>query len=288
MPAESDFNWTISINGAYNRDILTKLPDNYRGQFINWDYSSGSLLHTVNRVGTSALSNYLLQNVGVYATDADVPVDPLTGLRYRTQDGTFFQAGDPIFVDRNGDYILDQRDYARSGSTQPSWTGGMQHNFNYKNFQLSIYSSYTAKRTILNYALAQRLDLYRDPFGDRAIVPIEDLNFWMQPGDQAMYPYPYDFSRNRSVGPFRYDQTLWEEDGSYFKINNIIIAYVFDRDFLRRFKLDRFRIYASMDNVYTFSKYSGPNPENVTNLGRDASEGYPVPRAYTLGFNISF
>jgi hypothetical protein len=103
-----------------------------------------------------------------------------------------------------------------------------------------------------------------------------------------MYPYPYDFSRNRSVGPFRYDQTLWEEDGSYFKINNIIIAYVFDRDFLRRFKLDRFRIYASMDNVYTFSKYSGPNPENVTNLGRDASEGYPVPRAYTLGFNISF
>ena len=299
LPAASAFNWTFSLNGAYNRDVLLQLPATFRGQFIKWDTNS-DLLHSVNRVGTSALSNYLLQNVGVYATDADVPVDPTTGLRYRTSDGTFFQAGDPIFVDRNGDYILDQRDYARSGNTQPLWTGGMQNNFNYKNFQFSVYASYTAKRTILNYALAQRLDLFRNPFGQiiengvitgnggQSVVPVDDLDIWLQDGDIAKYPYPYDFSRNSSVRPFRYDQTLWEENGSYFKINNIIVAYVFDRDFLRRFKLDRFRIYASMDNVYTFSKYSGPNPENVTSLGRDASNGYPVPRSYTLGFNISF
>ncbi len=288
LSTSSDFNWTFSLNGAYNRDVLLQLPSTFRGQFIKWDYSSGDLLHMVNRVGTSALSNYLLQNVGVYATDADVPVDPVTGLRYRTADGTFFQAGDPIFVDRNGDYILDERDYTRAGNTQPMWTGGVQNNLNYKNFQFSIYASYTADRTILNYALAQRLGLYGNPFGDKTVVPLEDLNVWQQDGDIAKYPNPYDFSRNASVRPFRYDQTLWEENGSYFKINNIIVAYVFDRDFLRRFKLDRFRIYASMDNVYTFSKYSGPNPENVTSLGRDASNGYPVPRSYTLGFNISF
>ncbi|WP_232046873.1 hypothetical protein [Sphingobacterium daejeonense] len=122
----------------------------------------------------------------------------------------------------------------------------------------------------------------------KTVVPIDGLNYWKQEGDNAQYPNPFDFSRSLSVQPFRYDQTLWEESGSYFKINNIIIAYVFDREFLRRFKLDRFRIYASMDNVYTFSKYSGPNPENVSSLGRDLSSGYPVPRAYTLGFNISF
>ena len=287
LPSTSPLNWTLSVNGAYNKDVLLQLPSHYRGQFIRWD-GSDDLLHMVNRVGTSSLSNYLLQNVGVYATDADVPVDPVTGLRYRTADGTYFQAGDPIYIDRNGDYILDNRDYARSGNTQPLITGGMQNSFQYKNFQFSIYASYTAKRTILNYALAQRLDLLRDPFGGKAVVPISGLDVWLQEGDVAKYPYPYDYSRNNSVKPFRYDQTLWEEDGSYFKINNIIVAYVFDRDFLRRFKLDRFRIYGSMDNVVTFSKYSGPNPENVTNLGRDQSNGYPVPRSYTLGFNISF
>ncbi len=297
LSVNSPFNWTLSINGAYNQDILLQLPSNFRGQFIKWDDQSDKL-HMVNRVGTSALSNYLLQNIGVYATDADVPVDPATGLRYRTSDGTFFQAGDPIYVDRNGDYILDNRDYTRAGNTQPLWTGGVQNTLNYKNFQLSVYASYTAKRTILNYALAQRLSLYNNPYGGNlvggqsngatAIVPIENLDIWMKDGDIAKYPYPYDFSRNGSVQPFRYDQTLWEENGSYFKINNIIFAYVFDRDMLRRFKLDRFRIYASMDNVYTFSSYSGPNPENVTSLGRDASNGYPVPRTYTLGFNLSF
>lgn len=297
LSVNSPFNWTLSINGAYNQDVLLQLPDNFRGQFIKWD-GQADRLHMVNRVGTSALSNYLLENIGVYATDADVPVDPATGLRYRTSDGTFFQAGDPIYVDRNGDYILDNRDYARAGNTQPLWTGGVQNTLNYKNFQLSIYASYTAKRTILNYALAQRLNLYRDPFGGglvggksdgaTAIVPIENLDIWLKDGDIAKYPYPYDFSRNGSVQPFRYDQTLWEENGSYFKIHNIIFAYVFDRDMLRRFKLDRFRIYASMDNVYSFSSYSGPNPENVTSLGRDASNGYPVPRTYTLGFNLSF
>ncbi|WP_185217548.1 SusC/RagA family TonB-linked outer membrane protein [Sphingobacterium mizutaii] len=297
LSVNSPFNWTLSFNGAYNQDILLQLPSTFRGQAIKWDTQSDKL-HMVNRVGTSALSNYLLENIGVYATDADVPVDPATGLRYRTADGTFFQAGDPIYVDRNGDYILDNRDYARAGNTQPLWTGGMQNTLNYKNFQLSVYASYTAKRTILNYALAQRLSLYNNPYGGNlvggqsnganSIVPIENLDIWLKDGDIAKYPYPYDFSRNASVQPFRYDQTLWEENGSYFKINNIIFAYVFDRDLLRRFKLDRFRIYASMDNVYTFSSYSGPNPENVTSLGRDASNGYPVPRTYTLGFNLSF
>ncbi|MGG5903222.1 SusC/RagA family TonB-linked outer membrane protein [Sphingobacterium daejeonense] len=287
LSSASDFSWTFSINGAYNRDVLLQLPSSFRGQFIKWG-DTWEQLHMVNRVGTPALSNYLMQNLGVYATDDDVPVDPLTGLRYRTADGTFFKAGDPIYLDRNGDYILDQRDYIRSGSTQPLWTGGVQNTLNYKNFQFSIYTSYTASRTILNYALAQRLGLYTNPFGLQTVVPIDGLNYWKQEGDNAQYPNPFDFSRSLSVQPFRYDQTLWEESGSYFKINNIIIAYVFDREFLRRFKLDRFRIYASMDNVYTFSKYSGPNPENVSSLGRDLSSGYPVPRAYTLGFNISF
>ena len=279
--------WTMTFIGAYNKDVLLKLPSVYSGQFINWDNNSDKL-HMVNRVGTSSLSNYLLQNIGVYATDADVPVDPVTGLRYRTADGTFFQAGDPIFVDRNGDYILNEDDYTRTGNTQPLWTGGLQTSVQYKNFQLSIAASYTFKRTIMNYALAQRLRMYGDPFGNSSVVPLSDLDIWLQEGDVARYPFPYDFSRYGSVQPFRYDQTLWEEDGSYFKINSLILAYVFDRDFLRRFNLQRLRVYASTENVYTFSSYSGPNPENVTNLGRDQSNGYPVPRTYTLGFNISF
>src|SRR5690606_30713388 len=104
----------------------------------------------------------------------------------------------PIYIDRNGDYILDNRDYSRSGNTQPLVTGGLQNTFQYKNLQFSIYASYTAKRTILNYALAQRLDLLKDPFGGKTVVPIGGLDVWLKEGDVAKYPYPYDYSRNNS------------------------------------------------------------------------------------------
>ena len=90
------------------------------------------------------------------------------------------------------------------------------------------------------------------------------------------------------VEPFRYDQSLWAEDGSYFKINSIVASYQFDPRVAQSFGLNRLRVYFSMDNVYSFSTYSGPNAENVTPLGRDISNGYPVPRTFTFGCNIDF
>ncbi len=287
MPNSSPFNWILSVNGAYNKDLLLKLPASYGGQYIKWD-NSADRMHTVNRVGTSTFSNYMLINKGVYSRDEDVPVDPVTGLRYRTADGMYFQAGDPIWEDLNGDYILDNRDYARIGSAQPNWTGGLQNTFEYKNFQLSFYASYTAGRTIINTALASRMRLMGYPFGNQAVVPLDAIDMWRKEGDVAKYPYAYDYSRLNSINPLRDDQSLWLENGAYFKINNIILAYTFNREFLSRFGLQRMRVFGSLDNVVTFSKYSGPNPENVSSLGRDMTDGYPVPRTYNVGLNLSF
>lgn len=97
LSPSSPITWVMTLIGAYNKDVLLKLPSVYRGQFINWDDNTDQL-HMVNRVGTSSLSNYLLQNVGVYATDDEVPVDPVTGLRYRTADGTFFKPETPYLL----------------------------------------------------------------------------------------------------------------------------------------------------------------------------------------------
>ena len=280
--------WTLSINlnGAYNNDILTKLPAEYNGQMILFD-GSQYRQHVVYRVGANALSNYLRINQGVYSRDTDVPVDPMTGLLYRTGN-TFFEGGDPIFKDMNGDYILDGRDYMIAGNSQPLIVGGLGVNLKYKQFGLDIYGSFTATRTILNNALADRLGLMRDPFGDRAVVPLSDLDMWQRPGDVAKYPYAYDYQRFGSIDPFRADQTLWEEDGSYLKLNTITFSYLFSKQFVRRIGLNNVRVYVSGENLRTFSNYTGPNPENVTNMGRDASGGYPVPRKYNLGLNVEF
>ena len=281
----SKFNWTISANGAINKDVLTKLPTEYTGQFIRWDGDQNYAQHTVFRVGRNTLSNYLYINQGVYSSNAKVPVDPVTGLPYRT-DNRFFQGGDPILKDVNGDYILDGNDYEISGNAQPILTGGVSTNITYKNFGINIYASYTAKRTILNNALADRLAIMRDPFALTSVVPLNSLDIWTKAGDQTRYPNPYDYARYNNIRPFRKDQTLWAESGSYFKINNLTVHYMFDKNLTKRVGLYNVRLYVSTNNLITFSKYTGPNPENVNSMGRDNSNGYPVPRTYNVGINV--
>ncbi len=277
--------WSFSINGAVNRDVLLKLPEEYNGQYIRFDGDQRYLQHIVYRVGRNTLSNYLRINQGVYANDTDVPVDPVTGKRYQTN-GIPFQAGDPNLKDVNGDFILDYRDYEISGNSQPLITGGLSTNLSYKNFGINIYASYTAKRTIINNALADRMSIMRDPFAQRAVVPLNNLNIWLKPGDQAIYPYPYDYARFDRIQPLRSDQTLWAEEGSYLKINSVTLSYLFDKKLVNRVGLNSLRVYLSSNNLTTFSNYSGPNPENVTSLGRDVSSGYPVPRTFNFGINM--
>lgn len=284
LSPSSPLTWNISVNGAINKDVLISLPPEFNGQTIYRD-NSWAQQHTLFRVGSNTLSNYLRTNQGVFATDEDVPVDPATGLRYRTN-GRHFEGGDPNMKDVNGDYILDGRDYEMSGNSQPQITGGIATSLTYKGFGLNIYASFTVKRTILNNALADRFRLMGDPFGNKAVVPLEGLDMWTQPGDIARYPYAYDYSRYAQIDPFRLDQTLWAEEGSYLKINQVTLSYMFSKKLVHRVGLSNLRIYFSTDNLVTFSPYSGPNPENVTNMGRDASGGYPVPRTYTLGLNL--
>jgi len=279
-----DLDISVSVNGALNRDVLLKLPAEYNGQYIRFD-GSGYLQHNVFRVGRNTLSNYLRINQGVYSTDADVPVDPVTGKRYQSN-GQFFLGGDPNIKDVNGDYILDSRDYEITGNSQPLVTGGLSTNIRYKNWGLNVYATYTADRTILNNALADRIAIMRNPFSQTSVVPLNDLDIWKAPGDVAKYPYPYDYARFDQIQPLRADQTLWQESGSYLKVSNVTLSYMFDKKWIRRFGLNQLRIYASTNNLVTFSKYSGPNPENVTTLGRDISNGYPVPRTYNLGLNL--
>src|SRR5690606_26778186 len=178
------------------------------------------------------------------------------------------------------------RDYEMSGNSQPRVTGGIATMLNYKGFGLNVYASFTLKRTILNNALADRFRLMGDPFGNKAVVPLDGLDMWRQPGDIAKYPYAYDYSRYDQIDPFRQDQTLWAEEGSYLMFNQVTLSYKFTKKVVHWIGRSNLRIYFSTHNQVTFSPYSGPNPENVTSMGRDASGGYPVPRTYTLGLNL--
>ena len=303
LSPESKFKWTLSANGAYNKDVTTRLPDGMRQWVIDGGDTKQAIL---NRLGRNAFSNLLLHYRGVYATDEDVPINPLTGLRMRAggSNGRFFQAGDPIWTDLNGDYVIDENDYVVIGNSQPLLTGGISSHLQYKSWTLNINTSFTLIRDVLNNANADLLRAYSNPAnanrpnkpkyddnqGDiKALVPITAFDFWTYYGDKnAAYPNPFDYLRYSEIQPFRYDQTLWMEDGSYVKINQITLSYNINRSFSQKYGISSLRVYGTMGNVYNFNRYSGPDPEIVSSAGRDSSGGYPNKRNFTFGLNVQF
>ena len=285
----SPFKLNIFGSLAINKEVLAALPDGLR---LLIDEDTETQQDIYRRLGINSLSNYLYHNRGVYATNADVPVDPATGLPYRTG-GTgvnnYFRAGDPIFTDLNGDYLLDQFDRVVAGNSQPQITGGLGALLTYKNFSLEINTSFTLVRDILNNALAAQFRNFNNPYRLSNMVPLSEYNYWRGAGQSgASYANPFDYTRATIVDPYRYAQTLFQEDGTYFKFNNIKFYYNFNQSFSRRFGMNRVSTYITVQNLGFLTNYSGPNPEAVTALGRDSSGGYPISRQFALGLNIEF
>lgn len=298
----TDWTFNLGANLSLDRNITAALEDGNR-QWLQADDSRFNLpvYYSLGlRTGTFVLYNY----EGVYQSDEDVPVNPLTGLRYRAggalADGRYFRAGDPIFTDINGDYILDENDLVYVGSSMPLMTGGLNFFLKYKGYSLRTQFSYTFDRDILNVALADRFRNYADPTGMNpglihadmrgagAYVPLDEFNIWRQYGDIADYPNTSDFTRIALYDPYRYNSTMYMEDGSYFKINQITLGYDIPRTWSQRFGITSSRIALTGNNLYHFSRYSGPDPELVTALGRDNSNGYPNARNYSFVLSIQF
>jgi TonB-linked SusC/RagA family outer membrane protein len=290
LSEKSKLKMTISLNGAVNKDVMAHLPDGVRQLALSGGNTSQPVLY---HLGGNSLSNLLYNNTGVYATTGAVPVDPVTGLRYRiggtsVSSGSYFKAGDPVWTDINGDYVLDANDLVIVGNSQPRFTGGGNVYLQYGNFSFNMNLSATIGRDIINDATADRFRDYYSPLATGALVPISGNIYQAGNTNHAVYPNPYDYTRSALIDPYRYNQTLFQEDGSYIKINNITISYNLNRNFTKRFGITSMRIYGTADNIHTFTHYSGPNPESVSGLGRDVSGGYPNARNYTFGLNVQF
>ena len=287
---------TISLVGGLNRDVLTQLPNGLRQMVTRID-EQGVQVPVIQRIGRNVRSNLLYHTQGVYASSADVPINIATGLPQQLGYGSgfYFQGGDPRWTDINGDYIIDDADLQPIGNPSPLLTGGISSLSSYKNWQLSVNVSYTLDRDLLNSSMAGMFQNYTNPTSANSLLPIGNFDYW-KPSQQgkvdgsanATYPNPFDFRRAGTLQPFRNNQTLFLEDGSYWKLNNIVLAYNVDKNAIKKFGMTQMRWSVTANNVYTFSKYSGPDPELVTQLGRDNSGGYPNARSYAIGLSIQF
>ena len=286
LPPSSKFQWQALLNLAHNDNIITSLPNGGRDIYLD---------KYLLRQGQPLNSYNVFRKTGIYQTDADVPVNKVTGQVLNFY-GYPFKGGDPIWQDSNGDGILDATDYVPAGNPNPKVTGGFGNTFSYKNFTLYVFCTFTAGRKIFDDYLAGKLSqLVPTDDGDpnpyhsistHAFPDLSDINYWQNPGDNATYPSLS--SVNGTHYKYAMVSSAWIESGAYFRVKNVSLSYSFNQASLDKIHFKRLRIYAMADNVYLFKQSRNiPDPEQVDAFGIYSGSGYPIPRKFTLGLDLS-
>lgn len=189
------------------------------------------------------------------------------------------QPGDIKYVDINGDGVINDQDRTKIGNPFPQFTIGHSLNISFKNFDLT---------TFLYASIGN--DIYRAYERNLAMTnkPRSVLARWTGPGstNDARYPrYSFVDGNNNTRASDRY-----VEDGSFLKIKNIQLGYTLPAKLLANKSISSLRVFAQVKNAYTFTKYSGLDPEiagGILDSGVDRAS-YPQARTFLLGLDIRF
>ena len=214
------------------------------------------------------------KTAGVFQNVAEVQA-------YTNKDGDLIMPdavpGDVRFVDVNGDGQITADDRTNIGNGTPDWTYGLNLNADWKGFDFNIFFQGVAGNEVFDGTF--RSDVTSGNY------PSWMLGRWTGEGTSNKYP-------RLALG----DDTNWQVsdlyvcDGSYFRLKNITVGYTLPQNLTRKVCIERLRIYFQAENLATWTKYWGFDPEissGATSLGVDRGV-YPQARTFTIGANISF
>ena len=229
---------------------------------------------------------YGLQTNGIYQNQAEIDALNTDTNNDGVIDGSDapFQAnaspGDIRYVDVDGDGVVEygsSDDQTVIGNPIPDYTMGFNLNVNYKQFDFgtSLYAS-----------IGNDVARSYERFLTYSNKPSFYADRWTGEGTSNTVPR----ASNTASNNFLFSD-FFVEDGSYLRIQNVQLGYSLPKDVSEKLNLDNFRIYFAVNNLYTFTKYRGYNPDvsNASPLGAGVDLGqYPQARTFTTGINISF
>jgi TonB-linked SusC/RagA family outer membrane protein len=277
-----ELKWTTGANIAFNRNKVLALNDK-NAPIYSGRSGEGSYTH-ITEVGKPIGLFYGYKVLGVYKDQADFDKSPKNvtsvpgSIKYKDADG-------------NG-VIEPVNDFEIIGDPNPKFIWGLTNHFSYQSFDLGVVLVGTQGGQILKTSkqFLQNIDGIFNV--DRSV-----LNRWRSPENPGDGQTP---TTNGARVIYRDVNSSWVESGSFMRIQNIALGYNFSKHLLERTKfISMARLYASVQNLATFTKYSGANPEvsrkapsgNASNVGLTPGEdftNYPLARIYTLGINLSF
>ncbi|WP_421943311.1 SusC/RagA family TonB-linked outer membrane protein [Pedobacter sp.] len=267
-----NFKWNTSMNISTNKNKVLALGPT--GDNILSGTGVGET--NITMIGEPIGSFYGYRQIGIFRDLNDVNSYP--------HDATS-RPGDAKFEDVNGDGRITAQDRTIIGNNQPDFIYSITNSISFKNFDFSIAFQGTQGGEILN--LSRRFFENLEGGGNQYTTV---LNRWRSPSEPGDGVTPR--ANARTSGNNNAVSSRWVEDGSYLRIQNISLGYRFPKRLLDKIKIPNARIYASGQNLVTWSDYMNYNPE-VSNYesaltGGVDYGGYPLSRTFIIGLNIGF
>ena len=275
-----DLYYTVGVNGSYNQNEVGEIPT-----------SDGIIHGASNQLFDNSLEFYRaqsgfpigyfwgLETDGIFQNEAEVAAHS-TGEGLIQPDA---QPGDVRYIDQNNDGIINDNDRIELGNPNPDFIFGFNIALDYKGLDFSILGSGVAGNQIVQS--------YRNHANQYANYTSEVLNRWHGEGTSNTMPRVTENSSN-----WLQFSDLYVKDGDYLRISNITVGYDF-KNLVPGEKFGKLRLYASVLNAFTFTNYTGMDPEigyGIDNGETDRfSSGidlgyYPRPRTIMVGLNVSF
>ena len=275
-PDLGKFKWNSSFNISVNRNKVVALGPNNTDIITT---AGADTAYFITKVGKPIGSYYLLVQDGIFSTKEELnkyPHFPNT------------QVGDFRFVDVDGDGVLDvNKDRTIVGNYAPNFTYGFSNSFKYENFDLSIAFQGSQGGEVLN--LSRRYIVNGEGNANNTTEMLDRWQSENNPGNGDL-----NRANRKASGNNGRTSTFHIEDGSYLRLQNLSFGFSLPKSAIDKLKISKARIYLSANNLYTWTKYKGYNPEvNSAGGSNQLSPGldygvYPLAKTYSLGVNLSF
>ncbi len=320
---KGDFRWTTDFNISFNRSKVLSLygqgGKDYMYSSLSDSYENWSANFLV-KVGQPIGQFFGYVYDGVYTTDdfnqnADGSYSLKDGVPYDSNrkrsdvkpgDMKFVPQTDATDADGNPTYTLStENDRTVIGNANPLFAGGLSNTFTFKGFDLSIFMSFSYGNKVWNL---NKVRYYGPYLGNMNSFSEMAGRFTLI--DPATGKETTDLARLAELNPDQHDKSmlwslssynnysvscpmsLFSEDGSYLRLNTITLGYTLPKALTRKAKIENLRFYVTLNNIHTFTKYSGYDPEVSTsgsaiNQGVDSSS-FPRTKGCVIGVNMNF